>query len=265
MNKLSTLSEKEYHEKYGITDTYLLTFDTYPEISLTGDPNTEGLKNEKLYRDSIVCPEVFKRDFVVTPDDLPRDKRTYIYKQFAEKQVKKILFASDVREIEKMRKITLQYKFEGKPISEYVSEGIKNTALFWDTIVDRRKIQCKGLSDLIYFKDNTALLFTFKLVKNCSDFKSSTINYKYYRHGAFYTEALRTIRPKLKNIRFVYITLEENFPYGIMAYELEEKYLCAGKHENQNALIQSLKSNADKKFIRGEKKIILRKPDWLCA
>ncbi|HBD94733.1 MAG: hypothetical protein A2015_03680 [Spirochaetes bacterium GWF1_31_7] len=266
MNRLVKIPDKEYFDADGLSNSFLIRFDRSPAHAFTEMKQTDGMKVGSLFHTYILTPELFEKQYIIAPDDIPKDKRTVGYKEFAKDNPdKEILFKQDVEELIAIKEKIDAYTFEGNPLHHYLSQSEKEIALFWELYIDNKKVQCKGKADALYITGDTAILFDVKKVQNCLDFQKSVISYKYYRQANFYMTGLKALYPQLKSIRFIFITIEENYPNGILDFELDDDFIYEGEKENYRSILKYLNWNGNKNQLYDNHTVKIMKPDWLCA
>ena len=265
MNKMIKISDDEYFSASALSNSFLIRFDRSPAHAFIDMEITEGMKYGTLIHTFILDNIEFNKNYVVAPPDIPKDKRLAAYKQYAKEQNREILFQSDIDELEKIKSSIFSYCFEGNILEQYFARSEKEISIFWDLFIESEIVQCKAKLDAVYLQKDEAIIFDLKKVQNCLDFHKSAISYKYYRQANFYITGLKAVMPSLKSIRFIFIVVEENYPYGVMAYELDESYLYEGEKENYLSILKYLGWNGDRSLVYDNKTVILRKPDWLYA
>ncbi|OHD19678.1 MAG: hypothetical protein A2086_01720 [Spirochaetes bacterium GWD1_27_9] len=263
MNTIIKLTDEKYHSSEGLSNSFLIRFDQSPAHSFTKFTETEGMKTGTLFHKFILEPQVFEKDYVIAPDTVSKDKRTASYKEYAKTQDKEILFQDDIANLKKVKKNIYDYLFEGIKLENYINESHKELSLFWILFIKKQEVQCKAKLDLIYIKNDMAIIFDLKKVQNCLEFSKSVINYKYYRQAAFYKTALEILHPELKSVRFIFITVEEQTPFGVLTYELDDEFLFTGEKESYQSIVNYLSWDGNKEKIYDNKVVVLQKPEWL--
>ncbi len=265
MNSIEKISDKEYFSRDGLSNSYLIRFDRSPAHASVEFEETECMKKGSMLHSFILTPEAFDEEYSIAPADMPKDKRTAAYKEFAKTTDKEIIFKSELDELEKIKESVYRFKFENTELEDYLINSEKEISLFWDLFVGNKTVQCKAKADAIYIKGNNAIIFDIKKVQNCVDFHKSVLNYKYYRQANFYTTGLKYLMPKLTSIRFIFITIEDCYPYGVMSYELDDEFIYEGEKESFNSILKVLNWNGDTKTVYDNTTVKLQKPEWLCA
>ncbi|HBD95378.1 MAG TPA: hypothetical protein DC057_14515 [Spirochaetia bacterium] len=265
MNKMIKISDEEYFNADGLSNSFLIRFDRSPAHAFMDIESTEGMKAGTLIHNFILSQEEFNKNYVIAPADIPKDKRLAGYKEYAKGQNKEILFQSDIEELEKIKSNIFSYCFEENRLEQYFTKSEKEISIFWDLFIENKIVRCKGKADVVYIQKNEAIIFDLKKVQNCMDFQKSALSYKYYRQANFYITGLKAVIPSLKSVRFVFITVEENYPYGVMTYELDENFLYEGEKENYFSILKYLGWNGDRSLVYDNETVILKKPEWLYA
>ncbi|HBD94735.1 MAG: hypothetical protein A2015_03670 [Spirochaetes bacterium GWF1_31_7] len=256
MNRFAKISEKEYLGKYGLSHDFLMNLD---KESPANPVLLEGIRTDHLFYKYILKQDEFNASHVTAPAYIASDKRTASFKEFAAKQVKPIVFQNQITELNKMKNNLIEFQFEGRSLKEYFNGAYSNLYLFWETIVNFKKVQCKGQVDILKLTDDSAIIFDLNVVRNCCDFEPIAESNRVYRKAAYHIAGLKKIRTKLKKIRFVMITIEEHFPYGVKCYELDDCYLTDGIHENHKLLDTSVQYSLERFFVYDNKVSILER------
>ena len=265
MNKIEKIPDEMYFDSDGLSNSFLIEFDRSPAHAFRQREQTKGMKTGTLIHEYILSPEVFNEKYVIAPRDILKDKRLSPYKEFAKNQTKEILFQDDLEELEKIKHTIMKHGFEGFILEDYLLNSEKEVSLFWDIWMNDKPVQCKGKADALFFNKDNAIIFDLKKVQNCTEFNKSVNSYKYYRQANFYTTGLSILYPHLKNIRFIFITVEESYPYGVMTYEIDAEFMYQGEKENYISVIKYLNWDGNKNQLYTNDTVILSKPAWLYA
>lgn len=265
MNQIMKISDTEYFAAKGISNSFLIQFDRSPAHAFTPISQTDSMKMGTMIHQFILTPEDFYETYIIAPSEVPNDKRTSAYKEFAKGQTKEILFQSDIEELERIRENVLHYRFEGSCLEDYLSVSEKEISLFWDLKLLGKDVQCKGKVDMLFMNGDRGIIFDFKKTQDCTKFGKSVEQYKYYRQANFYTTGLKVLYPHLTSVRFIFLTVEESAPYGVLDYELDDEYMYEGEKENYYSILKYLNWNGNTHEVYPNQTVTLKKPGWLCA
>jgi len=257
------MSDVEYFASEGLNNSFLIQFDRSPAHAYIPKVETEQMKTGKLLHTFILEPDIFKMQYVIAPSEIPHDKRTNSYKEFVKQQSKDVLFESDSEILQKILKNIYRYRFEGMPLEKYLVKSEKEISLFWDISINERSLQCKAKLDALYIDKNKAIIFDIKKTQSCLEFQKSVNTYRYYRQANYYLSGLKQLKPELESVRFIFIVIEDQEPYGVMSYELDQAYLDAGAKETFKSILKYVAWNGDKTELYENRTVLLSKPNWM--
>jgi hypothetical protein len=225
MNELIKLSDDDYRKAEGISNSSLLLFDRSPLHLVAGKEPTEAMKLGTLIHSYLLENDFEKKYFVADV----KDRRCKEYK--AIKIEKEIVLQKDFEILKVIEKNLNEYElYDGLSYKQIAEKSMKEISIFWETDITGIPVLKKAKLDLLFQGNDYNLIIDLKKTENCLDFHWQIKRYKMYRQASWYIEGVTKLtgNPSI----FVFLTLEADLPYGIIAYSLSGEYIFQGDTEN---------------------------------
>ena len=219
------ISDKEYFENPAINRSSIYEMNKSPAHYkyLTEHPQepTQALEFGTAFHTSVLEPERFAKEYVVTEKIDKRTKEGKAYFDALMSSGKKILNADDYKTILGMQKSVFDNKY-----AMALLKGEKETAYFWDD--EHTGIDCKCKVDCRTDLKSTSVIVDLKSCNNAETeaFMRECFKYGYDLQTAWYKTGVDLVEGKPH--KFVFIAVEKTPPYVVNILEADEKFIQKG-------------------------------------
>lgn len=201
--------------------------------------SSEALILGSAFHDFVLLPDVFKKTYVVLPEDF--NSRTKAGKaEIAEfKKAGKVILKADwMHSIDGMAASIKRHP----KASKLLQNGKPEVSIFWvdsDTGLD-----CRCRPDFIH---DSGILVDLKSTVDASPaaFSASAAKFRYHVQDAFYSEGYKQATGSFPR-GFVFVAVEKKTPFGVGCYELDDEAKALGRflfETDLNTLLKAKTSN----------------------
>lgn len=245
MTKLEKISDIDYFAAEGLSQSFLKAFDESPAYAFSERQSTDSQEDGKLLHSLILEPEKIEKELLITVKKSKNYRSTNEYKALAETTSKIIKFPEEMDAFYQMRNNVLKLMYDRIDMSDIIADADKEIACF----VDISGFQAKGKFDLLW----NNVIFDLKMTSNMKRFKYQVKDFGYYRQADWYkTLYAHYSGIPYEQIPFIFIAVENKFPFGAKNFELSDEYLQMGALENTQSVkrySEWLERGADKTEI----------------
>ncbi len=263
MNEIKKMTDNEYFESEGLSNSFLIQFDRSPKHAQIGVKETSCMNDGKIIHMYILQPELFLNNYFILPNSI-KDKRSREYKEFVESETKELLLYDYFQKLESVKNNLLEYELLDGLTFEYIlNHSEKEISIFWEEEITGEIVQKKAKLDILFTSEKYNIIIDLKKTENCIDFQYAIRNYKLYRQAAFYSSGIESLlkKPTL----FIFLTFEFENPFGVKAFMLDESYIEYGNNINLASVIRWIDWGKNGSQLIGYKQgvDILQKPNFL--
>lgn len=222
MNQIIKQTKEEYFKSEGLSNSFLQSFDINPCYAFKEKESTKAMESGTMFHEYLLEPEIFNEKYLISEFT---DKRTKEYKSWMALYPDKIIISKeDEFNLQNAKRNVDKTIFDFHDLGEILDKSQKEISCFADMF----GFQCKGLFDVLYQINDNYIIFDLKKCQNALDFHKSILSYKYYKQAAWYMSLLSIHNIPRENIRFIFIAVEEEYPNGVILYELSPDYVNYG-------------------------------------
>ena len=250
---IKKITDSEYFASEGLSNSFLQKFDRSPAHGFIPIEPTDAMKKGTLIHKFLLDENAYQNEYIGASIDI-KNRKCKAYNDLKKETTKEIILYKDFVELKNIKSAIYKAKFEGESIGKLIENSELEMALYWG-----ENIKCKGKIDIL--NRDMKIIFDIKKCDNALNFQKSINNYEYYRQAAWYLEGIQEITGE--NYKFIFIAIEDKFPYGIKCYELDVEYLRAGMREKWISVKRYEAWNGDKTTVYSNDTVKLFKPDWL--
>jgi hypothetical protein len=229
INKLEKMPDVDYFASEGLSQSFMKAFDESPAYAFSEREQTESMEDGKILHTLLLEPEkIDERLFII--DRINRNTKEY-KALVADNPCSTIKFTDEMDCFYRMRDNVMKLTYDFVSMEDIIKESQKEIACFSDI----SGYPAKAKFDLLW-KDK--VIFDLKMTSNMKRFRWQVKDFGYYRQADWY----KTIYSHYsgipyEQIPFIFIVVENKFPYGAKTIELTDEYLQMGSLEN----IQSIR------------------------
>ena len=240
MNEVKKLTDIEYFESKGLSNSFLNLFDRSPIHAQVGLKKTSAMNDGTICHKYILEPNNFWNKYYFIPESI-KSKASKEYKELNAKIKDKELLKYNYKNIlESISKNINAYELIDGLSFEYILDNSeKEIAVFWEDEILGEIVQKKAKLDILYRAEKYNIIIDIKKTENCLDFHYSVKRYNLYRQAAFYSDGIESLfnKPTI----FIFLTFEFEEPFGVKAYQLCEDYIQHGRTVNFASAVNWIK------------------------
>lgn len=244
------MSAEDYFKDPSLSRSDLLqlsnSFLHYQASKLVPHETSEAMDVGSALHDLVLTPHVFNKKYIQKPSYDRRTKQGKIdYEKFLEDNPGKILLSGDdFLNVTNMAQVL----YENPQSARLLENCIKEVAVFWIDPVTN--LPCKLRADAINTEHKYIL--DIKTTKNASkkEFSRSIFNLRYDIQAAFYLAGMNSDGLDAYT-NFVFIAVENVYPYGVAFYELSNKAINNAMIEIRELLNYYLTCNSGQSLNLG--------------
>jgi hypothetical protein len=250
-NEIIKINDEAYFSSEGLSNSFLIAFDRSPAHAFVHK------ESNAMKLGTLIHQHILENDYnkYIVIDKI--NKNTNEYKNKVKDNPDKIvLFNEEFDELEQIKNNVCGYKwYEDITLGEILLTSRNELALYWSMKFQDTEIQCKGKIDILDESDKEhPIIFDLKKTTNCMNFWKSVKDYKYYRQAYWYCNGYFQLTGIIP--RFIFITVEDEAPYGVKCYELDNDYIFRGEIESTKSIMNYLKWNGEKTLYKNGVEII---------
>lgn len=256
---IENLPADEYHAHPAISRSALekvdISLEHYYDKYLAEDADaaekeeSPALAFGRAFHSYLLEPEVFRRDYVILPEDAPKKptKSQLNAKKLSDATQEIIAWWNNFyRENEgkviqshkdHQTLVAMAQKVEKHPKARelFTGDGKNEVSIFW---TDKETgIECKARFDRLVMKKNGVIIVDPKTSQSAApeDFKRNAYNYGYHTQTAFYWDGFKQVFG-FPPAGFVNLVFEKTRPFTLSCFEAEDGFIQAGRARNRENL-----------------------------
>ena len=197
--------------------------------------DSEALILGSAFHDFVLLPDVFKKTYVVLPEDFNSKTKAGKAELAALKKAGKVILKADwMHSIDGMAASIKRHP----KASKLLQNGKPEVSIFWvdsDTGLD-----CRCRPDFIH---DSGILVDLKSTVDASPaaFSRSAAKFRYHVQDAFYSEGYKQATGSFPR-GFVFVAVEKKTPFAVGCYELDDEAKALGRFLFENDLNTLLKA-----------------------
>lgn len=224
--KYNDISLTTYHKIPAWSKTMLDHISKSPAHYQTWEDNrpdpTPSMIFGAAFHCAVLTPLLYEKEYAIYPTIDKRTKKgKEVFEQFlALNNNKSIISFTDAAKIELMKK-----RLYAHPLaSQVLTAGEAEQSFFWTD--PETKIECKARPDYLRFDD---ICIDMKVSHNIlmHDFQNTVYKFRYHVQGAFFMDGIFHSTNQLCK-EFIIIAIEDEPPFGIMVYVLDDYAIAKG-------------------------------------
>lgn len=225
------MTDEEYFAHPGISNSFLNFFDRSSKYAKYKKLKSKAIEIGKQLHCYLLEPERFDLEYIMAPPECD-NRRDRPYPEFKkENPDREIVLYKEYKKLERVKEEVYNYElFEGILLGTIIKKSEKEVALFWEEY----DIQRKAKLDLLYKGPEYTIICDVKKTQNCSDFPRHSVKYKYDRQAATYIDGAVALLEK--PAIFYFITIEDEFPNGVIVYRMTDEIVEIGRQKNLRSI-----------------------------